>query len=64
MSKNYAEKSINTILDLVSAAEDMEFLEAFYSMTLKALEGVKNDVRLLLLFLPYAMNSGLCRDSR
>lgn len=44
VTKNYAEKSLNNILDLVSASQDMAFLEEFYSITLQSLEDLKNDV--------------------
>ncbi|KAI9364925.1 PCI domain-containing protein [Zopfochytrium polystomum] len=43
VSRNYSEKSINNILDYVSSANDMAFLEQFYSLTLEALKEVKND---------------------
>ncbi|KAI8812148.1 PCI domain-containing protein [Cladochytrium replicatum] len=43
VSKNYSEKSINNILDLVSSSMDMSFLEDFYSTTLQVLEEAKNE---------------------
>ncbi|KAI9341336.1 PCI domain-containing protein [Obelidium mucronatum] len=43
VSRNYSEKSINNILDFVSAATDMKFLEEFYSLTLACLNEIKND---------------------
>ncbi|KAJ3029851.1 UNVERIFIED_CONTAM: COP9 signalosome complex subunit 2 [Siphonaria sp. JEL0065] len=43
VSRNYSEKSINNILDFVSAATDMKFLEEFYSLTLDCLNESKND---------------------
>ena len=44
VTRNYSEKSINNILDLVSSSQDMNFLQEFYSLTLQALEDIKNDV--------------------
>ncbi|KAJ3094373.1 COP9 signalosome complex subunit 2 [Phlyctochytrium planicorne] len=43
VSRNYSEKSINNILDFVSASTDMSFLEEFYSVSLNALNEAKND---------------------
>ncbi|KAJ3179013.1 COP9 signalosome complex subunit 2 [Gaertneriomyces sp. JEL0708] len=43
VTRNYSEKSINNILDYVSTSSDMEFLEEFYSLTLKALEEARNE---------------------
>ncbi|KAI8911776.1 PCI domain-containing protein [Gorgonomyces haynaldii] len=43
VTKNYAEKSINNILDFVSSSQDMQFLESFYSETLVSLEASQND---------------------
>ena len=44
VTRNYAEKSINNILDFISTSQDMEFLEAFYQKTLQSLLENKNDV--------------------
>ncbi|KAJ3299090.1 COP9 signalosome complex subunit 2 [Rhizoclosmatium sp. JEL0117] len=43
VSKNYSEKSINNILDFMSTATDMTFLEEFYRLTLDCLNENKND---------------------
>ncbi|TPX34401.1 hypothetical protein SmJEL517_g02974 [Synchytrium microbalum] len=43
ITRNYAEKSINNILDFVSASVDMVFLEQFYETTLETLAETKND---------------------
>ncbi|KAL7752518.1 COP9 signalosome complex subunit 2 [Sorochytrium milnesiophthora] len=43
VSRNYSEKSINNILDLMSSSGDMTFLEKFYSITLDVLEETKNE---------------------
>lgn len=43
VSRNYSEKSINNILDYSSNSDNMNFLEQFYSTTLKSLEETKND---------------------
>ncbi|KAJ3200185.1 COP9 signalosome complex subunit 2, partial [Dinochytrium kinnereticum] len=43
VSRNYSEKSINNILDFVSSSTDMAFLEEFYSVSLNALNEMKND---------------------
>ncbi|KAJ3249160.1 hypothetical protein HDU77_007842 [Chytriomyces hyalinus] len=43
VSRNYSEKSINNILDFMSTATDMKFLEEFYSLTLDCLNENKND---------------------
>ena len=44
VTRNYSEKSINAILDVISASSDTEFLETFYSTTLQALEDSQNEV--------------------
>lgn len=44
VTRNYSEKSINSILDNISSSTDMDFMEQFYSITLQALEDSKNDV--------------------
>ncbi|KAK9464445.1 PCI domain-containing protein [Lipomyces arxii] len=44
VTRNYSEKSLNSILDYVSAGTtDMAFMEKFYSTTLTALEDAKNE---------------------
>ncbi|KAJ9076104.1 hypothetical protein DSO57_1029380 [Entomophthora muscae] len=43
VTRNYSEKSINNILDLVSSTSNPEFMEAFYDTTLKALEDARNE---------------------
>ena len=45
VTRNYSEKSINAILDVISSSTDTEFLEEFYSTTLQALEAIQNEVR-------------------
>ncbi len=44
VTRNTSEKSINSILDYVSAAQDMSFMEKVYSTTLNSLQEQKNDV--------------------
>lgn len=46
VTRNVAEKSINGILDYVSAESKLETgrMEEFYEVTMKALEEAKNDV--------------------
>lgn len=48
VTRNYAEKSINNILDHVSNSQDMGFLEKFYATTLESLQEQKNDVGRIL----------------
>jgi len=43
VTKNYAEKSINSILDYVSNSRQTDLLQQFYEITLDALKGAKND---------------------
>jgi COP9 signalosome complex subunit 2 len=43
VTRNASEKSINSILDYVSAAQDMVFMEKVYSVTLDNLQEQKND---------------------
>lgn len=43
VTRNYSEKSINSILDYVSAASDSDLLLQFYETTLEALQEAKND---------------------
>ena len=45
VTRNYSEKSINSILDHISSSLDMDFMETFYSTTLSALEESQNEVR-------------------
>lgn len=44
VTRNYSEKSINNILDYVSTADDMAFVEQFYQVSLEALSEMKNEV--------------------
>jgi len=43
VTRNYSEKSINSILDHISSSSDMDFLESFYSATLTSLEDSQNE---------------------
>merc|ERR1719310_2577111 len=43
VTRNYSEKVINKVLDLVSASQQMELLQTFYEQTLSALQEAKND---------------------
>jgi COP9 signalosome complex subunit 2 len=43
VTKNYAEKSINSILDYVSTSKQTGLLQKFYEITLDALMGSKNE---------------------
>lgn len=43
VTKNYSEKSINSILDHISTAKDSSLLQRFYETTLEALKDSKND---------------------
>ncbi|KAH7724243.1 COP9 signalosome complex subunit 2-like protein [Aphelenchoides avenae] len=43
VTKNYAEKSINSILDYVSTSKQMSLLQKFYEITLEALKDSKNE---------------------
>lgn len=43
VTKNYAEKSINSILDYVSTSKKADLLQQFYQITLDALKDAKND---------------------
>ena len=38
MTRNYSEKVINKVLDLISASQQMELLQSFYETTLTALQ--------------------------
>lgn len=42
VTKNESEKTLNTILDIIGANNDMVFLQEFYETTLKKLEETKN----------------------
>jgi COP9 signalosome complex subunit 2 len=41
VTKNYAEKSINSILDHISGSKNTELLQKFYQITLDALKVFK-----------------------
>lgn len=43
VTRNYSEKSINSILDYISTSNQMELLQEFYETTLDALKDAKND---------------------
>lgn len=43
VTRNYSEKSINSILDYVSASQQMTLLQEFYETTLDALKDARND---------------------
>lgn len=43
VTRNYSEKSINNILDYVSSADNMAFMEQFYEITLESLVENKNE---------------------
>lgn len=43
VTRNYSEKSINNILDLISTTPNPDFMEKFYDTTLNALEDAKNE---------------------
>lgn len=43
VTRNYSEKSINSILDHISSSDNMEMLEEFYETTLEALKLMRND---------------------
>jgi len=43
VTRNYSEKSINSILDYISTSNQMELLQEFYETTLEALKDAKND---------------------
>lgn len=49
MTRNASEKSINGILDYVSAAQDLDtgLMQRWYEVTQKALEEAKNEAGLL-----------------
>ncbi|VDP89415.1 unnamed protein product [Echinostoma caproni] len=43
VTRNYSEKSINSILDYVSTSKQMDLLQQFYTTTLDALKEAKNE---------------------
>lgn len=43
VTRNYSEKSINSILDYISTSEQGELLQNFYEATLEALKDARND---------------------
>jgi COP9 signalosome complex subunit 2 len=43
VTRNYSEKSINSILDNISTSKQMNLLQQFYETTLEALKDAKND---------------------
>lgn len=43
VTRNYSEKSINSILDYISTSKQMELLQEFYETTLDALKDARND---------------------
>lgn len=43
VTRNYSEKSINSILDYISTSKQMDLLQNFYETTLEALRDAKND---------------------
>lgn len=43
VTRNYSEKSINSILDYISSAKKMTLLESFYELTLESLKHAKNE---------------------
>lgn len=43
VTKNYSEKSINSILDYISTSKQMDLLQQFYETTLEALKDSKNE---------------------
>ncbi|VDM58563.1 unnamed protein product [Angiostrongylus costaricensis] len=43
VTKNYSEKSINSILDYISTSKQMDLLQKFYETTLDALKDAKNE---------------------
>ncbi|VDI27656.1 COP9 signalosome complex subunit 2, partial [Mytilus galloprovincialis] len=43
VTRNYSEKSINSILDYISTSKQMELLQNFYETTLDALKEAKNE---------------------
>jgi COP9 signalosome complex subunit 2 len=43
VTRNYSEKSINSILDYISTSEQADLLQNFYEATLEALKDARND---------------------
>ncbi|CBY11522.1 unnamed protein product [Oikopleura dioica] len=43
VTRNYSERSINSILDNISASKNMKLLKEFYGLTLESLKIAKND---------------------
>lgn len=43
VTRNYSEKSINSILDYISTSKKVDLLESFYQTTLNALKEARND---------------------
>lgn len=43
VTRNYSEKSINSILDYISNAKQMDLLQNFYELTLESLKDAKNE---------------------
>ena len=43
VTRNYSEKSINSILDYISNAKQMDLLQNFYELTLESLKHAKNE---------------------
>jgi COP9 signalosome complex subunit 2 len=43
VTRNYSEKSLNSILDYVSTSQQSELLQWFYETTLEALQDARND---------------------
>lgn len=43
VTRNYSEKSINSILDYISTSKQMDLLQEFYETTLDALKDARND---------------------
>lgn len=64
VTKNYAEKSINSILDYVSTSKRTELLLQFYQITLDALKvsGGMEMLKLILLSLDRAKRASLVQD--
>jgi len=43
VTRNYSEKSINSILDYISTSKQLDLLQSFYEITLEALKDAKNE---------------------
>ena len=48
VTRNYSEKSINSILDYISTSKQMDLLQNFYETTLEALKGSPMFLRITL----------------